>query len=281
MKRKMSKKINYNMLFLLIVLIIYTGICIGLYFAYKYYNKYGISEIKTVMLIDKSEDAETVLHFSEAELPRSTQGQDYNINTWLYIDDYLYRINEDKIIIERKLNDTDIVNIKLDKHNNDLIFTIASRVPIKKNTVLPSNSKNLENFFNINNNLFKNNCNNGECGEVIDNVNTDSNTSKDTTTSHTPTKEYNIEYDTFTYNNVSLQKWVNINLSLVDGIVDIYVNGKLVTSIKLKGLPFPAQGHINVTPEGGFNGYITRLSYTNKGLAPNEINSIVKKGPGV
>ena len=32
---------------------------------------------------------------------------------------------------------------------------------------------------------------------------------------------------------------------------------------------------------GGYNGYITRLSYTNKGLSPSEINSIVKKGPEV
>ena len=30
--------------YVLIVLIIYTGICIGLYFAYKHFNKYGISE---------------------------------------------------------------------------------------------------------------------------------------------------------------------------------------------------------------------------------------------
>ena len=82
-------------------------------------------------------------------------------------------------------------------------------------------------------------------------------------------------------NNFPLQKWVNLNVSLRSNVSDIYMDGDLVKSCILSGSPLSTKGDMRVCQDGGFNGYLSNLKYSNKPLSSNTISSIYRGGPTV
>jgi hypothetical protein len=89
--------------------------------------------------------------------------------------------------------------------------------------------------------------------------------------------------------NVPLQRWVNLNVSLRNNVLDIFMDGTLKKSCILTGSPTANAGDVYVLKEGGedgdnmsgFNGYISKLEYTNKSLSTDQIMKRYKKGPTV
>ena len=61
--------------------------------------------------------------------------------------------------------------------------------------------------------------------------------------------------------------------------MDIYINGKLKTRYILKGVAKQNYGDLWVNLYGGFDGYLSDLSYYRRALSYSEIEKIVKKGP--
>ena len=81
--------------------------------------------------------------------------------------------------------------------------------------------------------------------------------------------------------NIPIQRWACMNITVHDRTVDIYIDGGL---IKTEVLPSPPK--INDYPliignNGGFDGYISRMSWANKALHPDEIYNKYKQGPRV
>tara|TARA_B110000495_G_C23007889_1_gene595697 strand:- start:1132 stop:2034 length:903 start_codon:yes stop_codon:yes gene_type:complete len=288
-----SKSSRLNLVFLLIVLSVFALLCVGLYFAYKHYNDYSISGKETKDLITEMWDGRDKKHFSSNQLPPSAQGHEYNINLWLFINDYSYNLEQDKIILVRKIQQTKYLEIKLDKNQNNLTVTVATRTP-KPSIPKASSLNNIETFYNLDDSedLFEEDCTDGcvttsepeDSDEDSDiyledpvDIQPDNELLPTTTPKHE--ENYILSYEIITIKNISLQRWVNINVSLINRALDIFIDGKLVKTIKLNGLSVPSKGNLDISPDGGFNGFINKLSYTNKGLSPNEINKIVKKGP--
>jgi len=106
---------------------------------------------------------------------------------------------------------------------------------------------------------------------------------------------------TFTINDFPLQAWVNVTLSVYNDSIDLYINGKLVSSKYVDNLiiRFPSGGnrlvslgnpwnvfnsesndkkYTNLT--GGFMGYTSKFKFFNNSLTPNEAYDIYKSGPG-
>lgn len=81
--------------------------------------------------------------------------------------------------------------------------------------------------------------------------------------------------------NVPLQKWTNLIISLEGRAMDVYLDGKLVRTCMMPGVPKsdPAS-NILVTPDGGFNGYVSNLQYIGRAINPSEAYNIYKKGFG-
>ena len=89
----------------------------------------------------------------------------------------------------------------------------------------------------------------------------------------------------FKINNFPLQKWVNVNITLIGSSLDVFMDGYLKYNFLLSGIPKIPKGNIFVSPKlenntpGGFNGYLSNLSYTNKSLSMPELIKIYKNGP--
>jgi len=70
--------------------------------------------------------------------------------------------------------------------------------------------------------------------------------------------------------NIPLQSWFSVSLTVFERNLDVYLNGMLVKSCFMSGVPKPALGDIQVTPDGGFSGMVCGLATSNKMLNPSD-----------
>jgi uncharacterized membrane protein YhaH (DUF805 family) len=78
---------------------------------------------------------------------------------------------------------------------------------------------------------------------------------------------------------IPIQKWVNIIVSVYNQVVDIYVDGQLSSSCVLKGFPDISTDDVNITPDGGFNGKISRVLFSNTAMTVKHAKDIYYSGP--
>lgn len=81
--------------------------------------------------------------------------------------------------------------------------------------------------------------------------------------------------------NIPIQKWVNLILSVYGRTMDIYIDGKLVRTCLLPGIANVSNNsNLFVTPNGGFEGWTSRLQYYPNSLNPQDAWNIYVKGYG-
>lgn len=246
MNKIKSMSPSSNSVFIVIgIILLVIVLCVIGYFLYNYFTNVRKQMSKSKLLIPYIRDASVYKSFSNSSIPQSLSGNEYNINMWLYINTYSYRIEDDKCILFKgdKSGHDSIINDmseKVNHHSNPSIWlrknTNTLVVQVGLDTILDSS-------------------NNGN------------------------------EIDQCEFKNFPLQKWVNLNVSMRNNVLDIFIDGTLVKSCILKGSPTINDGDLHLFNQGpngyGFNGYISRLEYTNKALDSDAIMDRYKKGPVV
>ena len=222
---------------ILIVVVVVILVIVGLYFLYRNMSN-KTSGPKTIEFIKYIHDAKDYKKISSGNIPASAQGNEYNLNFWMYINDYTYRIGEMKNVMNKgEMEQEDLSNpgIYLMPNTNTL------RVQVGLKT------------------LAANYC--ADASGIPEDV------------SQSDMIDYcDIE-------NIPLQRWLCINVSLTNNIVEIFINGELHKSCTLKGFPRENRGHLHVCNDGGFNGFISNLKYSNRALGVAKIRSIYHSGP--
>ena len=71
--------------------------------------------------------------------------------------------------------------------------------------------------------------------------------------------------------DVPLGKWFQVSIVIILNNIDIYINGKLLKSEILNGIPVQNKGNMYLGYGGGFSGFIQKIRYINSGLGPNKI----------
>ena len=80
--------------------------------------------------------------------------------------------------------------------------------------------------------------------------------------------------------NIPIQKWCCLIVTLNNKSMDAYVNGKLVKTCVLPDVPkINAESPIYLTPDGGFSGYTSRFQYWGTPMSPQQAWNVYKKGP--
>lgn len=86
---------------------------------------------------------------------------------------------------------------------------------------------------------------------------------------------------TCTITDVPLQKWTNIILTTNNLSLDVYLDGKLVKTCILPGVPkIDNTSSVSLTPDGGFSGYTNNFEYYARNINPTEAYNIYKSGYG-
>ena len=80
--------------------------------------------------------------------------------------------------------------------------------------------------------------------------------------------------------NIPLQKWVNVIVSVYQQSVDIYIDGKLVKTCLLYGIPNVdmTKSETSITPYGGFSGWTTMFKYWEAPCDPQKAWDIYSAG---
>jgi len=90
---------------------------------------------------------------------------------------------------------------------------------------------------------------------------------------------FNVINEEILIDNIPLNKWVNVIIRCQNNTIDVYINGSIIKSHNLHGVPKQNYGDVFVAPNGGFSGYISNLWYYDYGLGTSEISKLVNKGP--
>ena len=242
---------NKNVIVIISVILAVIVLIIIAYSLYNYYTSVRQTYEITKQMIPYIHDASIDKRFNYGSLPESSEGNEYNMNFWVYINEYTYRLSEDKCIVFKgdksvELIDSDKSNA-INKLSNPGIWLLKNTNTLRINTGLDT--------------TFKEPCSDTGTGTTCDN------------------SDNNI--DSCEIKNFPLQNWVNINVSLRNNILDIFLNGKLNKSCILSGSPTINKGDLYICQDGGFNGYISNFKYTNKALNSIKIYDIYKKGPQI
>jgi hypothetical protein len=83
---------------------------------------------------------------------------------------------------------------------------------------------------------------------------------------------------TCTVENVPLQTWFAVSVTVFQRNLDIYINGKLVKSCVLPGVPRPAAGDLVVGDGGGFSGSVCNVHAYPNMLTPSDASSFFSAG---
>lgn len=78
--------------------------------------------------------------------------------------------------------------------------------------------------------------------------------------------------------NIPLQTWFSVSATVFGRNLDVYIDGKLVKSCFLSGVPKPAVGDIQLTPEGGFSGRICDFYHYPRMLSPSDAAAFYSAG---
>ena len=84
-----------------------------------------------------------------------------------------------------------------------------------------------------------------------------------------------------TVDNVPLQRWVNLLVSVYGRSMDVYIDGKLVRTCVLPGLADVSSNKpITITGGGGFQGFTSKFRYYTTPTNPQQAWNIYKEGFG-
>jgi len=82
-------------------------------------------------------------------------------------------------------------------------------------------------------------------------------------------------------NNIPLQAWTNVIISVNNRTMDLYLDGKLVRTCIMPGVPRLAKGvGAEITPDGGFSGFVSNVKYFSYPVNPAQAYDIYKDGYG-
>lgn len=86
--------------------------------------------------------------------------------------------------------------------------------------------------------------------------------------------------DSFTcsVSDVPLQTWFCVGVSLSNRNLDVYLNGLLVRSCVLPGVPKPVTADLEIMPNGGFSGKVIDVYHYSRGLLPGDVSAFCAKG---
>lgn len=90
---------------------------------------------------------------------------------------------------------------------------------------------------------------------------------------------FNVINEEINIDNLPINNWVNVIIRCQNDTLDVYINGTIIKSHQLHGVPRQNYGDVYVAPNGGFSGYISNLWYYNYALGTSEISKLTSKGP--
>ena len=223
-------------------LVILVIVLIIIWLCYLTWYQYTQRKNNEPLLISKPQDATKQFVVSANDLPTTSSGSEYGYSFWMYVSDWSYKFGRPKSVLWKGDPNCNTANpsIWLYPKENKLMVRCDS---------------------------YTFNSQTGQYANTEGNMNPNQNPSL-----YGADKSCDID-------NIPLQRWVHVSVSLWNRTLDVYINGKLTRSCVLPGVAKLNNGNIYTTGLGGYQGYMSRLQYFNHALSPDYVYGLYKKGP--
>ncbi len=302
---------------ILIYIVIAIIIIYIIYWIYKQYSAENRVYFTKVKLLENQNDATVYKIIDKNKIPTSVQGNEYAISFWVFVKDYNYRYGSNKSILYRadKENIQSNPYIYFNPTSSDITIKVqvqgnsdtTTQQAVRSTSGTPSTDRFQDVYLYNASNYVKSNISGNliegftvppttptptSAAQPLSNYNTrldrleyqigsllNPTTPPPASTSTTKTQSPEIMYDECTIQNIPIQKWTHLVFSVYNNNIEIYLDGKLHQTCALKGYPVPNLFNMHVCPNGGFNGYISNLEYSDMSLPIDTIYSMYKDGP--
>jgi len=244
---------------------------------------------KTTQLT-KMSSAKTLQTITAADLKNTNNSSNFTYSMWIYVDDWNYKFGQEKTILNRNncpnvvlgsRPNTLTINLNYFNTGSDAPSTPTGAINTKDCAANAANAKACQAYA-----LAPSTCTAAACDQGLYALtyNADGTPKPCTPVSaagsggvgDTTNKPSPCMID-----NIPIQKWVNVIISLYGTTLDTYLNGKLVRTCVLPGVPMiDNNADILVTPNGGFSGYTTTFKYWSDASNPQQAYNIYKAGFG-
>jgi hypothetical protein len=190
-------------------------------------------------LLSNLHDATTTTSIPASSAPLSSENQgNYGVQWWMFVKDWNYGYGKDKSVIYRP----DAANSSIANPNVTLHPTDNTlRVSV---SIFPSSD--------------------GGSGKTEPAPAGHSGSTDDVFVCEVP--------------NIPLQSWFSVSMTVFERNLDVYIDGKLVKSCFLPGVPKPAVGDIQISKDGGFSGYVCNFNHYPRMLTPDDAISFFTAG---
>ena len=242
-------------------------------------------------------DGKALQTITADSLKNTNNSSNFTYSMWFYVDDWNYMFGNTKTVLSRNGGP----DVLLGKEPNTLTVNVAYFSTGENAGVVPAGPNTSDCTKNAANATACQACNNGfscacaNCDPVLYAATYD--------TSVTPPKIKTLTPPCTTgsgnppgtagkgratgpmsscmIDNVPIQSWVNIIISLYGSTLDTYLNGKLVRTCVLPGVPnIDNTSDILVSPYGGFSGWTSKFQYWPNATNPQQAYNIYKDGFG-
>jgi len=295
------RRFGSNILLYVVTLVI---IMVFIYFIYQFV--YGSGVLKTNLLVTNKVYAKDVgVGKMDVKIPNIYDGGEFTINFWIYVNDYKYRNNQRKHLVEIGHMSTKSTPTNF----STILIGLGGSTPtlLVRTHTMPSDSY----AANVGNHKFgitdcsggNDDCSGGEHFgfQSLTDVNMAVNT-KDNSLYVTDKNKFfrafapgsidentllNSKGSTCDVKELPMQKWINVCTVMNGKTLDIYLDGKLVKTCIYRNfykVDQAGEGPVLHYLQGGgtnqgFDGYFSRLQVFNTSLTPDDIYKNYMAGP--
>jgi len=245
-----------------IVNVVYiVAVLIVLYYAYMFLM--AGSELH-LDLVPQQVNAQVMQHFkfdpdgtNKKPFARITTGGEYTLSFWMYIKDWTVRSGMTKSVIT--IRDSSVKGSSLFAA---MIYPNEAKLMLRPHvdTSMASGSS---------------------ATQTIDYTD-DANYKQLLGGQGTPAVDTSLEMPQCDLVDIDLQRWINITVVMNGRIMDVYYDGKLARSCVLPNIPIGSdkgKQTMLVGQYGGFNGFLSTISFDAQALTPDRIYAIYQAGP--
>jgi len=234
--------------------------------------------------LTKMEEGKKTQNIKANKIKNANNSSNFTYSMWLYVDDWNYNFGKEKTVLDRANSPTVVLGDKpntLKVYMNYFDKTLATpdvNAEVTANTPMNAATEAACASCQSGYTCACADCNNG----IPDGTAAigDETTALGSSASALA-KSANTSTNTCLITNVPIQKWVNIIISLYGLTLDIYLDGKLVRTCVLPGVPsIKNNTDLFVTNNGGFSGWTTSFRYWSDASNPQQAYNIYKDGYG-
>ena len=228
-------------------------------------------------------DGKTLQTISAKQLKNINNSNNFTYSMWLYVDDWNYNYGQEKVVLDRSNGPNVVLGNKPNTLKIYMNYYNAAAGAVATGT--PSGNPSPKGPMNAATAAACAACANGytcacdACNKGVDISGNGSGSGSEEDAADAA--KANSKVNTCLIENIPIQKWFNVIVSLFGLTLDVYLDGKLVRTCIMPGVPqLKNSTGIKVTPGGGFSGWTTNFQYWSDSSNPQQAYNIYKGGFG-